>query len=123
MSSMSSNASNDSRDKIWLDFSPNKSSYQQGHLGIEPSKVSGILKINYPSTKPLIAKRIELVFSGKEEIMWTEYQPNARGYTTSVVHSEQNEFTRDEKLIWEAELNKKGSDDKEHYETLNNLEL
>ncbi|CAG8666227.1 717_t:CDS:1, partial [Funneliformis mosseae] len=120
---MSFNDSNKQSNKVFLDFSPKKISYQQGYLGIEPSRVSGVLKINYPSTKPLIAKAIEIIFSGKEEIIWTEYQPNARGYTTSVVHSEQDEFAREEKLIWRAEKNLKDFSEKDPYEKLNQLDL
>ncbi|GBB90752.1 hypothetical protein RclHR1_01780019 [Rhizophagus clarus] len=109
-------------DKVSLSFSPRQNSFQQGLLGLESSKVAGILKINYPSTKPLVAKKIELVFSGKEEITWTEYQPSGRGYTTSVVQSEQQEFTRYPIVIWEAERNE-GDKGKENYEVINNLEL
>ncbi|RIA90886.1 hypothetical protein C1645_768817 [Glomus cerebriforme] len=114
-------SSNDS-DKISIRFSPRENSFQQGFLGLESSKVAGILKLNYPSTKPLIAKKIELVFSGKEEIVWTEYQPNGRGFTTSVVHSEQLEFTRYPITIWEAERNEddKGKD---NYNIIDNMEL
>jgi hypothetical protein len=109
-------------DKVSLSFSPRHNSFQQGLLGLESAKVAGILKINYPSAKPLIAKKIELVFSGKEEIVWTEYQPSGRGYTTSVVQSEQLEFTRYPIVIWEAERDE-GDKGKENYEVLNKLEL
>ncbi|CAB4470249.1 hypothetical protein RhiirA1_406288 [Rhizophagus irregularis] len=114
-------SSNDS-DKVSLSFSPRQNSFQQGLLGLESSKVAGILKLNYPSSKPLVAKRIELVFSGKEEILWTEYQPSGRGYTASVVQSEQHEFTRYSFDIWEAERND-GDKGKDNYEIIKNLEL
>lgn len=113
--------SNDS-DKVSLSFSPRQNSFQQGLLGLESSKVAGILKINYPSAKPLLAKKIELVFSGKEEILWTEYQPSGRGYTASIMQSEQYEFTRYPIVIWEAERIE-GDKGKENFEVIKNLEL
>jgi hypothetical protein len=118
---MASKDSEKTQEKISI--LPKATSFQQGYLGLEPSKVTGTLKINYPSTKPLIAKKIEVAFSGKEEIEWTEYQPNARGFTASVVHSEQHEFIYNVINIWEANEMDDDSNGKDNYKVLNDLEL
>src|SRR2546421_7196477 len=118
---MLSHDSKKMQDKISI--LPRATSFQQGYLGLEPSKVEGTLKINYPPTKPLMAKKIEVIFSGKEEIEWTEYQPNARGFTASVVHSEQHEFTNIVSHIWEADGVDDDSKGKDNYKILTDLEL
>ena len=48
---MASKDSEKTQEKISI--LPKATSFQQGYLGLEPSKVAGTLKINYPSTKPL----------------------------------------------------------------------
>ncbi|CAG8498332.1 4013_t:CDS:1 [Funneliformis mosseae] len=45
---------------------------QQGYLGIQASTLNGTLHIRYPTNLPLIAKKIDIIFSGKSYVQWNE---------------------------------------------------
>src|SRR6266542_1336624 len=52
--------------KVFLTYSPEKTSFQTGYLGADKSTVEGVFNLRYTDSKPIFAKKITLSFVGKE---------------------------------------------------------
>src|SRR4051794_15626912 len=59
---------------IFFSYSPNNENFQQGYLGIQQTKIMGILHIRRPITNPLLTDKIEIIFTGKEFVKWGEVE-------------------------------------------------
>src|SRR6266496_1491921 len=59
---------------IYFSYSPNNSNFQQGYLGIQQTKITGTLHIRRPITNPLLTDKIEIIFTGKEFVKWSEVE-------------------------------------------------
>src|SRR5687767_14280142 len=59
---------------IFFSYSPNNTNFQQGYLGIQQTRITGILRIRKPITNPLLTDKIEIIFTGKEFVQWGEVE-------------------------------------------------
>ncbi|CAI2163279.1 712_t:CDS:2 [Funneliformis geosporum] len=60
------NQTTEDDDKLYFTYQ------QQGYLGIQASTLNGTLHIRYPTNLPLLAKKIDIVFSGRSYVQWNE---------------------------------------------------
>ncbi|PKY47205.1 hypothetical protein RhiirA4_521979 [Rhizophagus irregularis] len=85
----------DSCKNIFFSYSQNNSNFQQGYLGIQQTKITGILNIRRPITNPLLTDKIEIIFTGKEFVKWNEAE---------VGNNISNKFIELSYIIWESSI-------------------
>ncbi|CAG8498294.1 4011_t:CDS:1 [Funneliformis mosseae] len=59
---------------IFFSYLPNNTNFQQGYLGVQQTKIAGILHVRRPITNPLLTDKIEIIFTGKEFVKWSELE-------------------------------------------------
>ncbi|CAG8653532.1 7484_t:CDS:1 [Acaulospora morrowiae] len=57
-------------EKIYFSYLQNHNQFQNGYLGLQPSRVVGSFHLRYPHDHPLKAERIDLYFKGKSSVRW-----------------------------------------------------
>ncbi|GBC01253.1 hypothetical protein RclHR1_04110005 [Rhizophagus clarus] len=85
----------DSCKNIYFSYSPNNSNFQQGYLGIQQTKITGILNIRRPITNPLLTDKIEIIFTGNEFVKWNEVEMG---------NNINNKFIELSYVIWESSI-------------------
>ncbi|CAG8614315.1 1724_t:CDS:1 [Cetraspora pellucida] len=58
--------------KMWFTYSSGSNEFQRGLLGLKDSYIVGNLCLQFPESKPLKAKRIEVLITGAECVSWTQ---------------------------------------------------
>ncbi|CAG8533711.1 4910_t:CDS:1 [Diversispora eburnea] len=84
--------------KAYFTHLPNQTQFQQGYLGVQPSKVCGFFHLRYSDDYPLKVDLIELIFKGKVSVKW----PQKTEAGTSVTLRGINKFVRLTKQLWSS---------------------
>lgn len=83
--------------KAYFTYLPNQTQFQQGYLGVQPSRICGFFHLQYSDKKPLRVERIELIFKGKVSVKW-----DIRRGSESRTFRKSNKFIRFEKQLWSS---------------------
>ncbi|CAG8769470.1 18916_t:CDS:1, partial [Acaulospora morrowiae] len=79
--------------RAYFTYTPHETQFQQGYLGIQPSKIKGTFHLRYPTSQPLLVERIEITFKGKGSVKWKQGKREYRRV---------NKFFRLTKEIWSS---------------------
>ncbi|CAG8611679.1 5711_t:CDS:1 [Acaulospora morrowiae] len=80
--------------KIYFTYLPRQTQFQQGLLGLQPSKIAGVFHLRYSQDRPLKAKRIVLYFKGKTFVRFDEGNEQ---------HKLKQQFLNMSKTIWTSQ--------------------
>ncbi|CAG8564864.1 5694_t:CDS:1 [Cetraspora pellucida] len=110
-SSMSTYTYTKASQKMWFTYSSGSNEFQRGLLGLADSHIVGNLCLQFPESKPLKAKRIEVLITGTERVSWSQNSGNKR---RRYRHTEK--FLNQSLLLWESKGLKE-----EIYEDITNI--
>ncbi|RIA92078.1 hypothetical protein C1645_765900 [Glomus cerebriforme] len=100
-------------EKVFFSYPGNQNHFQTGYYGVDPNVlIAGTLHLRFPSSDPLLATKIELVFKGFEKVKWTEHHGE-----TTVVYSSKDKFIKQLFQLWTT------SDPNENHEKIQNLDI
>ncbi|GBC06309.1 hypothetical protein RclHR1_06760004 [Rhizophagus clarus] len=102
-----------SSNKVFFSYPGNQDHFQINYLGVNPNSIiAGTLHLRFPSSEPILASKIDLIFKGSEKVHWTE-----RHGESTVTYKAKNVFVNQLLPLW------KTSDPNGNYEEIRNLDI
>jgi hypothetical protein len=102
-----------SSEKVFFSYPGSQDHFQINYLGVNPNAIlAGTLHLRFPSSEPILASRIDLIFRGSEKVKWTE-----RHGESSVTYKAKEVFLNQLSQLWTT--SKPNGD----YEEIRNLDI